>query len=1664
MSSNPPSLEMDEVRSRAQSLLSSSGSAQNVKSEVQAMAGINLPLSEKYHHLAAETMLRENVTAHSKQEVLDALSKLVKALSILEKYGCNLTCPARPRYWRSVKHNNPVFRSTVDAMKGGRRVLFLYGYTNQQIDGLSFPDEVSEPDAEKVSAVTLEVMALRTEVDMIIKGTHPHLETFKDILPSLMQQDTVGTDLVGAPPAEEQQGDKPQVLSPSPKPVPRLRVGEQPLKPSTGSPAAKTCSICGISAVYAQCSTCVQRLCVNCDKLFHSHPDRKGHNRTIVTPAKTSSPSLSPWECGHCTTVNEMRAVLCSTCERPRLATAASMVQDSPMSVPTSPNTEWQCKSCTVVNQGSSILCEVCERPRLATRPPVASLSSNPGSLSDTGAKWTCQYCTYVNIKPTVVCEMCNLPCKDSPGDSLPESLQQTPSITKDLPQSGVRPFPKPRVNMELKRQKTMREDGLSLIHHIREAEKRGVSPEEVYAALCMCGSSNISPCDWLTSELPHLLDEICAMAASVQLNLVERDGEELEESGPSATGEDVKLSRAEAKLAWLAAGGDADKAVKQLLRDRQVKMRELQTLGFRDVAKCEEALRQSGGEVKGALSLLQRPLLEPFHQRIWTDQPEPPIDPKHPDKQDVQTSAGIVRPAQLGRCELVLSLLQEPGVSYSLEDVVQAVKESHDKDFIRRLLNNECPCCLSIFPRSKMQSLTSCQCSVCHECFSQHFTIAVRDKHIRDMVCPVCSEPDINDPEQLDSYFSTLDIQLRDCLETEVYELFHKKLTEHALMKDPKFLWCCHCTFGFINDGDQLKVTCLSCRNSFCAQCKKPWEPQHQDLSCEQFQQWKRENDPEYQRQGLAGYLRDNGITCPHCRFQYDLTKGGCMHFSCSQCRYQFCSGCNNPYHKTGCKTPHCTIPGLHAHHPRDCLFYLRDWEPARLQTLLQRSGVEFNTDPSDGTQTDACGVMEQKDEGGHQIDSPCGVQTQPGHAGLCDKHYREYLVSLINNHSLDPALLYDAPELIRACERYQVDTQRGENEEDNGYHARLLKKLMEVPLGEKVPRMSALSPPSGGPPALPVYGKPRDFWEKERLVKSSGAGSAEAQSRLHCTQRAAEEAQPSLFRAMPAGRMRSTRRLRSWIVEQVSSGKYPGLVWDDEAKTMFRIPWKHAGKQDFRKDEDAAIFKAWAAFKGKLTDGSQDNPASWKTRLRCALNKSEEFEEVMDRAQLDISEPYKVYRLVPFSEQGEAPSESSQMLPHTGWEFTPPLSWGVNAAGRFRTYFPHHSALTQNRLQVQTRTQIRAQTLEAPAECEKRRTRKLIQDHGNIGGSDCDIEDVEAAADIRDVSRHLPGRMTARVLQLLPQSSARLHLFASSAALMPLLTPLSSDDLLPENLRAGIHCVEDALLHSDITIQTDEPVQHITTNAIQADGVVDEIRLDVRIEEPVPAPQEDQDSFSVAIQYLGQEVLKRQIQGTDVRITYLPSSLAPPTPAVLKGRFPRIPLPEPPSTLPASQELQALFTLLPFMEKGVVLTSGRQGVYGKRFCQGRVFWTGPHTITPGPHKMERNSEPVLLFSKEVFKQQLDHFRSNGGEPPECSVTLCFGEELSNTEDPTSKLIIVKITLPWAEQEVHNAQSFLESITILQSLASQSPLGEITLNLVTVPTPTSDMITCGTL
>ncbi|XP_076875034.1 interferon regulatory factor 10 isoform X2 [Brachyhypopomus gauderio] len=131
---------------------------------------------------------------------------------------------------------------------------------------------------------------------------------------------------------------------------------------------------------------------------------------------------------------------------------------------------------------------------------------------------------------------------------------------------------------------------------------------------------------------------------------------------------------------------------------------------------------------------------------------------------------------------------------------------------------------------------------------------------------------------------------------------------------------------------------------------------------------------------------------------------------------------------------------------------------------------------------------------------------------------------------------------------------------------------------------------------------------------------------------------------------------RLREWLIAQIDSGKYYGLSWENGEKTMFKIPWKHAAKQDYRQSEDAALFKAWAVYKGKYLEGrDKADPSAWKTRLRCALNKSTDFQEVPECSQLDISEPYKVYRIMEDTErpaetnvshQGRTPKELQKVL----------------------------------------------------------------------------------------------------------------------------------------------------------------------------------------------------------------------------------------------------------------------------------------------------------------------------------------------------------------------------------------------------------------------------------
>ncbi|XP_075067263.1 E3 ubiquitin-protein ligase RNF31 [Mixophyes fleayi] len=1061
---------------------------------------LEVPLSDRYQRLDLHTLLPRGAQAPS-------LRSVITALNILEKYGRNLLSPHRPKFWRSVKFNNPVFKATVDAIEGGRHVLTLYGYTHSLQDGLGFPDTVSEPDTPAVAAVTADVIILHHELNLLISNCHPHQEeATRELFGANRQQPCLVTDSVAI---------------------------SQPTPSEGFCSTSDGCGLCGMKSVYVLCSLCNDKLCVACDQRVHSHPNRCHHQRSLYGIAGTHSTrenefpsplsSRPPWHCMTCQTLNRGGSVLCVGCDRPRGCTnnMSNMSLEASLQKDT-----WECQACTFQNASSAVLCEVCDRPRLARKPSRESHESTASSLKDgkcnvdnyktpafpgkgslislsgkethkpvelgvgdihdktesvegtnqkycsvpkkdnlecayifetpnngsvgiplrnslayklelltgdqdKGVKmtrsevWQCSHCTFSNTCNGRVCEMCD---RTSEG-TIPTGGNKTQDIQRQLK------------SKEEMRQKRLKEDGAKIVALIKEGEACGVPPEEVYSAIQYSGTE--VPLSWLQSELPYVLERVIDAAS-------QRAGHEL-----------GAFTAEEARSAWVSGGGDMEDAVNLCIIQRRSKVEELCALGFPDRDKVVAALYESAGDVGRALSIIQAPLLEPFLIRVWEDKQES-IQLDSRDRQAVlRRLLAEYALHSWGRAELALSLLQEGEGRYDLQDVVEAVRESQDRDFIKRMLTQECAVCGWELPRNKMRSLTSCECCICPDCFRMHFTVAVKEKHIRDMVCPACEEPEISDEGELLHYFSTLDILLRDTLEVDAYNLFHKKLTERTLMKDPKFLWCTHCSFGFIYERDQLDVKCPQCECSFCRNCKRPWEDQHRTLSCEGFQNWKRENDAEYQAQGLAVYLQEHGITCPHCKFSYALARGGCMHFICSQCRHQFCSGCYNTFHpKNKCTVPSCTVRmSLHAHHPRDCLFYLRDWEVSRLQKLLQMSNVQFNTDPPAGTQASpggGCRVMEQKEAIDGMRDEACEKQTALGNAGLCESHYKEYLVSRINALSLDPCVLYNLDETITVYKRYLLVCPHQEaNEDDVNYRENLLRVLMsEIPLSLNMQR----------------------------------------------------------------------------------------------------------------------------------------------------------------------------------------------------------------------------------------------------------------------------------------------------------------------------------------------------------------------------------------------------------------------------------------------------------------------------------------------------------------------------------------------------------------------------------------------------------------------------------
>ncbi|KAJ8016229.1 hypothetical protein DPEC_G00005030 [Dallia pectoralis] len=364
---------------------------------------------------------------------------------------------------------------------------------------------------------------------------------------------------------------------------------------------------------------------------------------------------------------------------------------------------------------------------------------------------------------------------------------------------------------------------------------------------------------------------------------------------------------------------------------------------------------------------------------------------------------------------------------------------------------------------------------------------------------------------------------------------------------------------------------------------------------------------------------------------------------------------------------------------------------------------------------------------------------------------------------------------------------------------------------------------------------------------------------------------------------------RLREWMIVQIDSRRYSGLTWEDEDKTMFRIPWKHAAKQDYIINEDAALFKAWAVYKGKYREGSDKaDPTTWKTRLRCALNKSTDFQEIPERSQLDISEPYKVYRIQAETEivrNSESPKTESAVTSHpvVPQRNTPNPQFGCRGKEEAAETGVHPGG------------------------------EGLVGDHVYYW----------ASTGSSQRTSYVPCNLVSPSTQI-SDLSVRVCLFYQGQLVVD-VTSSASDGCF--------------ILHGHVPLGNE------------------------RIYGPCSAQQ----------------------------VSFPPPGVVPLPPGIA----------------------EAMGRLLRHLERGILVWVAPDGVFIKRFCQGRVYWNGPLAMHMNkPNKLERDKTCKLLDTT-MFLKELQAYIQGTGHKPRYEIDLCFGEEFPDASQPKSRKLIIAQVVP---------------------------------------------------
>ncbi|KAM4614821.1 interferon regulatory factor 5 [Polymixia lowei] len=445
---------------------------------------------------------------------------------------------------------------------------------------------------------------------------------------------------------------------------------------------------------------------------------------------------------------------------------------------------------------------------------------------------------------------------------------------------------------------------------------------------------------------------------------------------------------------------------------------------------------------------------------------------------------------------------------------------------------------------------------------------------------------------------------------------------------------------------------------------------------------------------------------------------------------------------------------------------------------------------------------------------------------------------------------------------------------------------------------------------------------------------------------------------------------RLKPWLLAQVNSGRYPGLQWLSPDHRLFQIPWRHATRHLPMSEEENTIFKAWALETGKYQEGvDEPDPAKWKANLRCALNKSREFDLKYDGTKETPVQPYKIYEVCDQPGNGDNVDEDDEEMPNlVGLSINP----RVSDTSPFPT-FPAHTEAVHFSSSVNgtfgPAHHIPLPLLPDGMHADPNRGRPMTAD---LPRPEFPAQ-VQMGSGVEQGGFVHPGGLPNGLGVPPPALPEMPSMPPPAASAPPGPVPMEASPM------PGV--------------QTQEEIQ------------AQPCKYDLLSSLPLT-------DLDLKFQYRGRTTGSLTVsnpQGCRLYYGHLE-----PTPEQVE-LFGPVTLQQVlfPGTADIQNQKQKFYTdaLLDVMDRGLILEIWQQDIYAVRLCQCKVYWSGPGMPERGPPNPMEREKKIKVFSLNDFLQGLILFQKGEAQtPPPFEIYFCFGEDWPDTRPKEKKLIIVQV------------------------------------------------------